>query len=72
MAKRMNIQIPAWYHFYWQETNPGAERFYRNLSDRVVSLVLLHKISKCTWDSSLKVVSYLAMRPVRDVHHRGI
>ncbi len=28
MAKRMNVQIAAWYFFYWKETNPGANRFY--------------------------------------------
>jgi hypothetical protein len=54
MAKRMNVQIAEWFYFYWKETNPGAERFYRKLSDSGFSQVLFHKISKCTWDSSLK------------------
>jgi hypothetical protein len=53
MAKRMNIQIAAWCHFYCKETNPGADRFYHMLSDRAFNQVLLHKINKCTWDSSL-------------------
>jgi hypothetical protein len=57
MAKRMIVQIAAWCHFYWQETNPGTERFYIKLSDRAFSQVLLHEISKCTWNSSLKVVT---------------
>jgi hypothetical protein len=28
LAKQMNVQIAAWCHFYWKETNPGAEQFY--------------------------------------------
>ncbi len=28
MAKRMNVQIAAWCHFYWKSTNPGGEQFY--------------------------------------------
>jgi hypothetical protein len=31
MAERMNVQIAAWCHYYWKETNPGAERFYHKL-----------------------------------------
>jgi hypothetical protein len=56
MAKRMNVQIAAWCHFYWKDTNPGAEKFYRKLSDRAFSQVLLHKIADCTWDAALKAV----------------
>jgi hypothetical protein len=25
MAKQMNVQIAAWCHYYWKETNPGAK-----------------------------------------------
>jgi hypothetical protein len=57
MAEWMNVQIAAWRHYFWKETNPGANRFYRKLSDRVFSQILLHEISKCTWDSSLKAVT---------------
>jgi hypothetical protein len=57
MAERMNVQIAAWYNFYWRDTNPGADRFYRKLSDRAVSQVLLHETSKYTWDPSQKSVS---------------
>jgi hypothetical protein len=57
MAERMNVQIAAWCHFYWKESNPGADRFYRKLSDRAFSQVLLHEISKGTWDSSLKALT---------------
>jgi hypothetical protein len=57
MAKRMNVQIAAWCHFYWKETNPGADRFYWKLSDRAFNQVLLHEINKCTWDPSLKAVT---------------
>jgi hypothetical protein len=57
MAERINIQIAAWCHFYWKKLNPGAKRFYRKLSYRAFSQVLLHKIGDCTWDSSLKAVT---------------
>ncbi len=57
MAKGMNVQIAAWCHFYWKEMNPGADRFYRKLSDRAFNQVLLHEINKCTWDPSLKAVT---------------
>jgi hypothetical protein len=57
MAKRMNVQIAAWCFFYWKETNLGADRFYRKLSDRAFNQVLLHEIKECTWDPSLKAVT---------------
>jgi hypothetical protein len=31
MVKCTNVQIAAWCHFYWKETNLGGERFYRKL-----------------------------------------
>jgi hypothetical protein len=30
--------------------NPGRERFFRKLSDRAFSQVLLYEVSKCVWD----------------------
>jgi hypothetical protein len=57
MAEQMNVQIAAWCHYYWKETNPGAEQFYQKLSDRAFNQVLCHKISECTWDAKLKVVT---------------
>ncbi len=57
MAERLNVQIAAWCHFYWKDTNPGAEKFYCKLLDRAFSQVLLHEISNCTWDSKLKAVT---------------
>jgi hypothetical protein len=57
MAEHMNVQIAAWCHFYWKESNPGAKRFYRKLSERAFSQVLLHEIGGCTWDSSMKAVT---------------
>ena len=57
MAKKMKVQIAAWCHFYWQDTNPGAERFYRKLSDRAFNQVLRHEISTCSWDAATKVVT---------------
>jgi hypothetical protein len=57
MAERLNVQIAAWCFFYWKDTNPGADRFYRKLSDRVFNQVLQHEIKECTLDSSLKAVT---------------
>jgi hypothetical protein len=57
LAERMNVQIAAWCNFYWKDLNPGAKRFYRKLSDRAFSQVLLHEIGDCTWDSKLKAVT---------------
>ncbi len=57
MAEQMNVQITAWCHYYWKETNPGAERFYHKLSDRAFNQVLRHKIRVCMWDPKLKAVT---------------
>ena len=57
LAEKMNVQIAACCHFYWKETNPGAERFYRKLSGRAFSQDLLHKICNCTWDSTTKTIT---------------
>jgi hypothetical protein len=57
LSERINVQIAAWCHFYWKESNQGAKRFYQKLSDRAFSQVLLHEIGKCTWDSRTKAVT---------------
>jgi hypothetical protein len=57
MAERMNAHIAAWCHFYWNDVNPGAEKFYCKLSERAFNQVLLHEISACTWDPILKAVT---------------
>ncbi len=57
MMERMNMQIAAWCHYYWKETNPGAEKFYRKPSDRAFNQVLRHEISLCTWDPKFKVAT---------------
>jgi hypothetical protein len=59
MAEKMNVQIAACCHYYWKETNPGAERFYHKLSNRAFNQVLIHEISECTWDPELKAVNSL-------------
>ncbi len=48
MAKKINVQVAAWCHFYWKDTNPGAKKFYRKLSDQAFNQVLRHEISLCT------------------------
>ena len=57
MAKQMNVQIAAWFHFYWKSTNPGGERFYRKLSNQAFNQVMLHEISKCKWDEKTRMVT---------------
>jgi hypothetical protein len=57
MAEKMKVQIAAWCHFHWKDTNPGAEKFYRKLSDRAFNQVLRHEISLCTWDAATEVVT---------------
>ena len=57
MAEKMKVQVAAWCHFYWRDTNPAAEKFYCKLSNRAFNQVLCHKISACTWDSGTKVVT---------------
>ncbi len=56
-AKKMNVQIATWCHFYWKSMNPGGERFYKKLSDRVFNQVMLHKIGKCEWDGKTMTVT---------------
>jgi hypothetical protein len=53
----MSVQIAAWCHFCWKETNPGGKWFQQKLSDSAFSQVLLHAIKDCTWDLSLKAVT---------------
>ena len=57
MAEKMKVQIAAWCHFYWEDTNPEEERFYCKLSDRAFTQVLRHEISTCLWDAATKVVT---------------
>ncbi len=57
MAERMNVNIAAWCHFYWNEINPGAEKFYQKSSERAFNQVLRHEINECTWDSTEKVLT---------------
>jgi hypothetical protein len=57
MAEKMKVQIAAWCHFYWRDTNPGAEGFYRKLSDRAFNQTLRHEISACSWDAATMVVT---------------
>ncbi len=32
MVERMIVQIAAWCHYYWKETNPGADRFLGSIA----------------------------------------
>ncbi len=57
LAKRINVQVAAWCHFYWKDTNKGGERFFKKLSERAFNGHLIHEISECTWDSKEQAVT---------------
>ncbi len=57
MAKKMNVQIATWCHFYWKSINPRGERFYRKLSVRAYNQVMLHEIRECKWDDKTKTIT---------------
>jgi len=57
LAERINVQVAAWCHFYWKDTNKGGDRFFKKLSERAFSGHLIHEISECTWDAKEQVVT---------------
>jgi hypothetical protein len=34
IAERINVQVAAWCHYYWKDTNKGGERFFKKLVER--------------------------------------
>jgi hypothetical protein len=56
-AERINQQVAAWCLNYWTESNPGGAAFYRKLANRAFNQALLHKVSKCTWDSATQTAT---------------
>ncbi len=44
MAERINVQVAAWCHFYWKDTNKGGERFFDAKEQVVTSPRSLSKI----------------------------
>ena len=56
-AKSINVQVAAWCHFYWKDTNKGGERFFKKLLERAFNGHLIHEISECTWDAKEQVVT---------------
>jgi hypothetical protein len=57
MAKQINVQVAAWCHYYWRETNKGGERFFKKLAERAFNAHLNHKVSECIWDAAAHVVT---------------
>ena len=57
LAERINVQVAAWCHFYWKDTNKGGERFFKKLSERAFNCHLIHEISECTWDAKEQEVT---------------
>ena len=41
MAERINVQVAAWCHYYWRDTNNGGERFFKKLTDRAFNAHLI-------------------------------
>jgi hypothetical protein len=58
-AESINQQVAAWCLEYWMESKPGGAAFYRKLANRAFNQALLHKVSKCTWDSATQTVTSL-------------
>jgi hypothetical protein len=59
MAKRINVQVAAWCHYYWKDTNKGGERFFKKLAERAFNAHLNHEVSKCAWNATEQVVTSL-------------
>jgi hypothetical protein len=59
MAKRINVQVAAWCHYYWKDTNKGGERFFKKLVERAFNAHLNHEVSECVWDVAEQVVTSL-------------
>jgi hypothetical protein len=57
MAERISVQVAAWCHYYWRDTNKGGERFFKKLAERAFNAHLIHEISKCVWDAKGQVVT---------------
>jgi hypothetical protein len=56
-AERINHQVAAWCINYWNNANPGGNSFFRKLASKAFYQVLLHEVSKCTWDSATQMVT---------------
>ncbi len=56
-AERINHQVAAWCINYWKDTNPGGTSFFWKLASKAFCQVLLHEVSKCTWDSKSQTVT---------------
>jgi hypothetical protein len=56
-VERINHQVAAWCINYWNDTNPGGNSFFWKLASKVFCQVLLHEVSKCTWDSATQTVT---------------
>jgi hypothetical protein len=56
-AERINHQVAAWCINYCNDTNPGGNSFFQKLASKAFCQVLLHKVSKCVWDSATQTVT---------------
>jgi hypothetical protein len=56
-AEWINRQVAAWCINYWKDTNPGRTSFFWKLASKAFCQVLLHEVSKCTWDLKSQTVT---------------
>jgi hypothetical protein len=56
-AEQINVQVAAWCHYFWKDTNKGGERFFKKLVEREFNAHLNHEVSKCVWDAAEQVVT---------------
>jgi hypothetical protein len=56
-AECINHQVAAWCINYWNDTNPGGNSFFWKLASKAFCQVLLHEVSKYTWDLATQTVT---------------
>jgi hypothetical protein len=56
-AEQINHHVAAWCTYYWRDTNPGGSVFFKKLASKAFCQVLLHEVSKCSWDSATQTVT---------------
>ncbi len=49
-AEQINHHVATWCTYYWRDTNPGSLVFFKKLASKAFCQVLLHEVSKCSWD----------------------
>jgi hypothetical protein len=53
----INHQVAAWCINFWKDTNPGRNSLFWKFASKAFCQVLLHEVSKCTWDLTTQTVT---------------